>query len=203
MTHRINRQLRNVLILIHGSIFFSIGCGPIGIDWSGFLPPTNISKETTFVVENSSRFSQDPSDAFAYVVPGEVRDDLSKLSGCWGSSYVFSFLGIPVLGYDMYSFDPSSGKMRFHQLQGPRYIEHTADYVLASPNMITVRNVVHFYDGKDQYVTEGPISVLLTLQADRMKIAFVSLENSFLDGGLGEPDDVRVPLVFKAFDCPE
>jgi hypothetical protein len=195
-----NRGLVRIGLVVVASAFFVSGCD---LNWQALQPPASISKEITFVMDNSARFSQDPADPLANVAPGEVRDDLSRLSGCWGTSYVSAFV-VPFLGYETYRFDPSSGKFRYYQFQTPSaYIEDTADYVVTYPNSITLRNisrVAHLLE--EPILTEGPVNVLLTLQDDRLKIAYIRQGGGYLNGTQGAPDDLRVALVFKAFDCP-
>lgn len=201
MTYRIHRQFRNSPFLVLVSPIFLSGCN---LNWPALQWPANLSKEITFVMENNARFSQDSADPLKNVAPGEVRDDLSRLSGCWGAFYDSAFV-IPFLGYETYSFDPSLGKFRYHVFQTPSaYCEEIADYVVTSANTISLRNITRTCSGTEtSFLTEGPITVMLTVESDRMRIAYQSMEGNFLNGGAGMPDDLRVPLVFKAFDCPQ
>ena len=158
--------------------------------------PADLPPEIAIVIQNESRFAQQGTEVLADVDVGEVADDLGMLSGCWGAHYHFTFIGLPFCGYEAYSFDPASGKARYFVLQGgvATSVQEFTFSVVAN-DRIRIRRRLR--DG-----TEREVDVLMTLRGSELKLAYMSQDGNFLDGSSGDPEDGRVALVFRAFDCP-
>ena len=172
---------------------FGAGCGTI-------VGPGNIPAdappEIAFVIQNNSRFAQRGTEALADVEVGEVVDDLGNLSGCWGAYYLATDLGLLFTGYEVYRFDPASGEVRYFVLQAASaMLEREMSFSVVANDRIRLRR--QFPDG-----TKEEADVLMTLSGSELKIAYVAQDGNILGGSPGHPEDQRVRLVFRAFDCP-
>lgn len=158
--------------------------------------PTSVPPELAVVIQNKNRFAQRGTETLANVDAGEVVDDLGMLSGCWGAYYRSTFLGLPFTGYEAFSFDPASGTARYFILQGgSALVVQEFSFSVVANDRIRIRQ--RLLDG-----TERKVDALMTLSGSELKLAYLSQGGNKLDGSSGDPEDERVALVFRAFDCP-
>lgn len=156
---------------------------------AGCQPPA-----LSYVLEHREKFAQTHDSQTAGLVPGTARDDLDGLSGCFGAYSIWSSGLLSLPDAEVYTFDASTGELQYMVWQAGVVAGHSAAFELAGNDRIKVTRQI----GGETWTADA----LVTLDGDEMRIAYIAADGNQLDGEAGEPDDPRVALVFRRFDCP-
>ena len=156
---------------------------------AGCQPPA-----LSYVLEHREDFAQTDDLQTAGLVPGTVRDDLDGLSGCFGAYSIWSDGLFSLPDAEVYTFDASTGEMQYMVWQAGVVAGHGATFEVAGSDRIQVTRQI----GGETWTADA----LMTLDGDQMRIAYIAADGNELDGEVGEPDDPRVALVFRRFECP-
>ncbi len=155
----------------------------------GCQPP-----ELSYVLEHRDDFAQTEDLQTAGLTPGTVRDGLEGLSGCFGAYSIWSDGLLSLPDAEVYTFDVATGEMRYTVWQAGVVAGYSATFELAGNDRIRVTRQI----GGETWTADA----LVTLDGDEMRIACIAADGNQLDGEAGEPDDPRVTLVFRRFECP-
>lgn len=140
-----------------------LGFGAILLSlFAGCQPPA-----LSYVLEHREEFAQTEDSLTAALVPGTVRDDLDGLSGCFGAYSIWSSGLLSLPDAEAYTFDTSTGQMRYMVWQAGVVAGHSAAFEPADKDRIKVTRLIAeclFSPGSPTHrQTSGPIPTAFSI----------------------------------------
>jgi hypothetical protein len=174
---------------------------------------TQLPAELQLVADDPNTFAAPQDDPLADLTPGTAVDDLSGLTGCWGSfePAEYSLGGAPTGPiYEVYQFDADDGTVS-RWVSTPAFLVippvvaiDAGTFSILGEGQIEIHTtrytVIDMRTGLGREFTDLPEAAataekLVTLSGDQLLIAVPY----YVDEATGEP----LGRIFSRFDCPE